>query len=121
MENLKTKKIILTLVIVLAIILGLTVSSFADEIQQINPSDIVGNNTSNVNTTNTNGVNTVNTANTTQINTVNTSNTNNSSSYNNTNLPSTGLKDYTPLFVIGGALVVIAIVAYKKANYYKNV
>ena len=37
MKNLKSRKIILTLAIVLAVITGLTFSVNADEIQQINP------------------------------------------------------------------------------------
>lgn len=118
MKNLKTNKIIITLAIVLAVILGLTVSSFADDnIQAINPSEVIGGSGSstgaNDNTPNTNKVNT---ANTNKVNNVNAS-----SSYNNTNLPSTGLEDYSPLFIVAGALVVVAIVAYKKANYYKDI
>lgn len=121
MKNLKTNKIIVTLAIILAIVLGLTVNSFAEEqIQAINPSDVVGGSSSSTsakdNATNTNKVNTVNTANTNKVN-----NVNSSSSYNNTNLPSTGLEDYSPLFIVAGALVVVAIVAYKKANYYKDI
>lgn len=125
MKNLKTNKIIITLSIILAIILGLTVISFADDnVQVINPSDVIGggtntdtnaNNNTNTKTNNTN-TNKTNT-NVNKINNVNTS----SSSYNNTNLPSTGLEDHTPLFVIVGILAVVAVIAYKKANYYKGI
>lgn len=122
MKNLKVNKVIVLLTIVLAVILGLTVSSFADDnIQVINPSDVIGNSSSSGSNSNANtGANTntnANVNNTNKINNVNISR----SSYNNTNLPSTGLEDHTPLFIIVGGLAVVAIIAYKKANYYKGI
>ena len=94
MKKLKVNKIILTLAVVFAVILGLTVIANADEIQAINPSDVVTSNS--------------------------TGNTN-ANANTNTNLPKTGLTDYSVLFVVIGALAVIGIVAYKKANYYKDI
>lgn len=122
MKNLKTNKTILALAVILVVITGLTFSANAEEIQQISPTDVVGNNTpiqssnANANTNkNTNG----------NINKSATNNTNkNTTSYNNTNtnnLPKTGLKDYAPLFAIIGGFAVIALIAYKKANYYKDI
>lgn len=123
MKKLKTNKIIVTLVVVLAIVLGLTISSFADNnVQVINPSDVIGGNTGSTtgSSSNTNtGANT--NANKTNTNVNKLNNVNSSSSYNNTNLPSTGLEDHTPLFIIVGVLAVVAIIAYKKANYYKGI
>lgn len=120
MKNLKVNKIILTLVVVFAVVLGLTVSSNADEIQAINPSDVVTSNPSGNENTNANA--------NTNANTNKNSNTNkNAISYNNTNvntntnLPKTGLTDYSVLFVVIGALAVIGLVAYKKANDYKDI
>ena len=50
MKKLKVNKIILTLAVVFAVILGLTVIANADEIQAINPSDVVtSNSTGNTN------------------------------------------------------------------------
>lgn len=123
MKNLKTNKIIITLAIVLAVILGLTVRSFADDnIQAINPSEVIGGSSnSNTNTNGNTNANTNTNVNTNGTNSNKVNNVNTSSSYNNTNLPSTGLEDYSPLFIIVGALVVVAIVAYKKANYYKDI
>ena len=120
MKNLKSRKIILTLAIVLAVITGLTFSVNADEIQQINPTDVVGNNTSTKNSSaNSNSSSNANTNKNVSNNT-----NKNTTSYNNTNtsnLPKTGLKDYAPLFATIGAFSVIALIAYKKANYYKDI
>ena len=125
MKNLKVNKVIVLLTIVLAVILGLTVSSFADDnIQIINPSDVIGNSSSSGSSSNANtntGANSNTNANVNNTNRINNVNTSSSSSYNNTNLPSTGLEDHTPLFLIVGLLAVVAIVAYKKANYYKGI
>lgn len=130
MKNLKSRKIILTLSIVLAVITGLTFSVNADEIQQINPTDVVGNNTSTKNSSANSNSNSSSNANTNKSSNANTNknvsnNTNkNTTSYNNTNtsnLPKTGLKDYAPLFATIGAFAVIALIAYKKANYYKDI
>lgn len=124
MKNLKVNKIILTLVVVFAVVLGLTVSSNADEIQAINPSDVVTSNPSGNENTNANANTNANTNKNSNTN----SNTNkNAISYNNTNvntntnLPKTGLTDYSVLFVVIGALAVIGLVAYKKANDYKDI
>lgn len=124
MKNLKTNKLILTLVIILAVMAGLTFSVNAEEIQQINPTDVVGNsNTSNTNSNKNSNQNTANKNTNSNGNVANNTNKN-VTSYNNTNtsnLPKTGLKDYVPLFVTIGIFAVIAIIAYKKANYYKNI
>ena len=130
MKNLKSSKIILALVVILAVIMGLTFNVNADEIQQINPTDVVNsasNTNSNQNTksnSNSNASankNTNGNANTNKN--VNTNANKNATSYNNTNtnLPKTGLADYSALFVVIGALAVVAIVAFKKANYYKDI
>ncbi len=120
MKNLESKKIILTLIVVLAVVLGLTVKSFAeDSIQQINPSDVIGSGNSTTQPNNSSDNTSKNNTNT-NVNTNSNSNKN-TNSYNNTNLPSTGLKDYSKLFIVGGALMVIAIVAYKKVKYYKEI
>lgn len=128
MKNLKSRKIILTLSIVLAVITGLTFSVNADEIQQINPTDVVGNNTSTKNSSaNSNSSSNANTNKSSNANTnknVSNNTNKNTTSYNNTNtsnLPKTGLKDYAPLFATIGAFAVIALIAYKKANYYKDI
>ncbi len=128
MKNLKSRKIILTLAIVLAVITGLTFSVNADEIQQINPTDVVGNNTSTKNSSaNSNSSSNANTNKSSNANTnknVSNNTNKNTTSYNNTNtsnLPKTGLKDYAPLFATIGAFAVIALIAYKKANYYKDI
>lgn len=128
MKNLKSRKIILTLAIVLAVITGLTFSVNADEIQQINPTDVVGNNTSTQNSSaNSNSSSNANTNKSSNANTnknVSNNTNKNTTSYNNTNtsnLPKTGLKDYAPLFATIGAFAVIALIAYKKANYYKDI
>lgn len=117
MKNLKNNKVIAMLVIVLTIILGLTVSSFADDnIQVINPSDVIGGGSSSSANTNANTNANVNT-NANKINNV----TTNTSSYNNTNLPSTGLEDHTALFVVIGTLAIIGVIAFKKVNDYKDI
>ena len=128
MKNLKSRKIILILAIVLAVITGLTFSVNADEIQQINPTDVVGNNTSTKNSSaNSNSSSNANTNKSSNANTnknVSNNTNKNTTSYNNTNtnnLPKTGLKDYAPLFATIGAFAVIALIAYKKANYYKDI
>ncbi len=128
MKNLKSRKIILTLAIVLAVITGLTFSVNADEIQQINPTDVVENNTSTKNSSaNSNSSSNANTNKSSNANTnknVSNNTNKNTTSYNNTNtsnLPKTGLKDYAPLFATIGAFAVIALIAYKKANYYKDI
>lgn len=123
----KTSKIIFILSIVLAIVLGLTIKSKAEtEIQQIDPVPLVGNNTSNGATAGENGTNEnkngINSINASKNNTTNINSSKNITKANvNQNLPSTGIEDYTPLFIIVGGLVVVAIVAYKKAEYYKKV
>ena len=118
MKNLKSRKIILTLAIVLAVITGLTFSVNADEIQQINPTDVVGNNTSTQNSSaNSNSSSNANTNKSSNAKT----NKNVSNNTNTSNLPKTGLKDYAPLFATIGAFAVIALIAYKKANYYKDI
>ncbi len=115
MKNLKNNKAIVMLVIILAITLGLTVSSFADDnIQVINPSDVIGGGSS----ANTNAnINANANTNANKINNVVT----NTSSYNNTNLPSTGLEDHTALFVVIGTLSIIGVIAFKKVNDYKDI
>lgn len=126
MKKLKVNKIILTLAVVFAVILGLTVIANADEIQAINPSDVVtsnstGNTNANANA-NTNANSNSNSANNnTARNNTTTYNNTNANANTNTNLPKTGLTDYSVLFVVIGALAVIGIVAYKKANYYKDI
>lgn len=126
MKNLKTNKIILALAVVLAVILGLTVSANADDIQAINPSDVVSSNSnSNTNSNaNTNAnANANSNSNVANNNTAknNTTTYNNTNANTNTNLPKTGLTDYSVLFVVIGALAVIGLVAYKKANDYKDI
>jgi LPXTG-motif cell wall-anchored protein len=124
MKKLKVNKIILTLAVVFAVILGLTVIANADEIQAINPSDVVtsnstGNTNANANTNANSNSNSAN--NNTARNNTTTYNNTNANANTNTNLPKTGLTDYSVLFVVIGALAVIGIVAYKKANYYKDI
>lgn len=124
MKKLKVNKIILTLAVVFAVILGLTVIANADEIQAINPSDVVtsnstGNTNANANTNANSNSNSAN--NNTARNNTTTYNKTNANANTNTNLPKTGLTDYSVLFVVIGALAVIGIVAYKKANYYKDI
>lgn len=125
MKNLKSSKIILALVVILAVIMGLTFNVNADEIQQINPTDVVNsasNTNSNQNTKSNSNSNASVNKNTSKNNT---EKNNTTTSYNNantnTNLPKTGLADYSALFVVIGALAVVAIVAFKKANYYKDI
>lgn len=125
MKNLKSSKIILALVVILAVIMGLTFNVNADEIQQINPTDVVNsasNTNSNQNTKSNSNSNASANKNTSKNNT---EKNNTTTSYNNantnTNLPKTGLADYSALFVVIGALAVFAIVAFKKANYYKDI
>ncbi len=120
MKKLKVNKIILTLAVVFAVILGLTVIANADEIQAINPSDVVtSNSTGNTNANANTNANSAN--NNTARNNTTTYNKTNANANTNTNLPKTGLTDYSVLFVVIGALAVIGIVAYKKANYYKDI
>ena len=120
MKKLKVNKIILTLAVVFAVILGLTVIANADEIQAINPSDVVtGKTNANANTNANSNSNSAN--NNTARNNTTTYNKTNANANTNTNLPKTGLTDYSVLFVVIGALAVIGIVAYKKANYYKDI
>ena len=120
MKKLKVNKIILTLAVVFAVILGLTVIANADEIQAINPSDVVtSNSTGNTNANTNSNSNSAN--NNTARNNTTTYNNTNANANTNTNLPKTGLTDYSVLFVVIGALAVIGIVAYKKANYYKDI
>lgn len=124
MKKLKVNKIILTLAVVFAVILGLTVIANADEIQAINPSDVVtsnstGNTNANANANTNANSNSAN--NNTARNNTTTYNNTNANANTNTNLPKTGLTDYSVLFVVIGALAVIGIVAYKKANYYKDI
>ena len=124
MKKLKVNKIILTLAVVFAVILGLTVIANADEIQAINPSDVVtsnstGNTNANANTNANSNSNSAN--NNTARNNTTTYNKTNANANTNTNLPKTGLTDYSVLFVVIGALAVIGIVAYKKASYYKDI
>lgn len=115
MKNLKNNKAIVMLVIILTITFGLTVSSLADDnIQTINPSDVIGSGSSTNANANTNA-NVSTNAN--KINNI----TTNTSSYNNTNLPSTGLEDHTALFVVIGTLSIIGIIAFKKVNDYKDI
>lgn len=117
MKNLKTNKIIVTLAIILAIVVGLTVNSLADDnIQTINPSDVIGG-SSNSNTNVNANINVNANTNGNKINNI----TTNTSSYNNTNLPSTGLEDHTALFVVIGTLVIIGVIAFKKVNDYKDI
>ena len=121
MKKLESKKTIIALLVVLAVVLGLTVTSLAEDtgVTTIQPTTVVGNNVTNTNVntvTNTNTNTNVNT----NINT-NVNKTNTSSSYNNTNLPSTGIEDYSMLFIVAGALAIISVIAYRKANYYRNV
>ena len=124
MKKLKVNKIILTLAVVFAVILGLTVIANADEIQAINPSDVVtsnstGNTNANANTNANSNSNSAN--NNTARNNTTTYNNTNANANTNTNLPKTGLTDYSVLFVVIGALAVIGLVAYKKANDYKDI
>ena len=120
MKKLKVNKIILTLAVVFAVILGLTVIANADEIQAINPSDVVtSNSTGNTNANANTNANSNSANNNTARN--NTTTYNNANANTNTILPKTGLTDYSVLFVVIGALAVIGIVAYKKANYYKDI
>ena len=124
LRNNEVNKIILTLAVVFAVILGLTVIANADEIQAINPSDVVtsnstGNTNANANTNANSNSNSAN--NNTARNNTTTYNNTNANANTNTNLPKTGLTDYSVLFVVIGALAVIGIVAYKKANYYKDI
>lgn len=126
MKKLKVNKIILTLAVVFAVILGLTVIANADEIQAINPSDVVtsnstGNTNANANTNANSNSNSNSANNNTARNNTTTYNNTNANANTNTNLPKTGLTDYSVLFVVIGALAVIGIVAYKKANYYKDI
>lgn len=123
MKNLKINKITVLLAVVLAVVLGLTVITYAEDIPQIEPSSVISNsNTPNGNTPNGNTPANNNTNKNANSNVNTNANANKStSSYNNTNLPKTGIEDYSPLFIIAGALVVIAIVAYKKVDYYKNI
>ena len=120
MKKLKVNKIILTLAVVFAVILGLTVIANADEIQAINPSDVVTSNSTGNTNTNANANTNSNSANNNTARN-NTTTYNNANANTNTNLPKTGLTDYSVLFVVIGALAVIGIVAYKKANYYKDI
>ena len=122
MKKLKVNKIILTLAVVFAVILGLTVIANADEIQAINPSDVVTSNSTGNTNANANANSNSNSANNnTARNNTTTYNNTNANANTNTNLPKTGLTDYSVLFVVIGALAVIGIVAYKKANYYKDI
>lgn len=116
MKNLKMNKVIVLLTIVLSIILGLTLSSFAADgnVQVINPSDVIGGGST---PSSTPGNNTNANTNANKINNV----TTNTSSYNNTNLPSTGLEDHTALFVVIGTLAIIGVIAFKKVNDYKDI
>ena len=122
MKKLKVNKIILTLAVVFAVILGLTVIANADERQAINPSDVVtSNSTGNTNANANTNANSNSANNNTARNNTTTYNNTNANANTNTNLPKTGLTDYSVLFVVIGALAVIGIVAYKKANYYKDI
>lgn len=123
------------LVILLSVVLIGTTGVFAADELDFDLDDNTSSNTSNTsnssntaNNTNTNKNNTNTNSNKSNTNTNNTNTNNanankNSSTYNNTNtnLPKTGLTDYSVLFVVIGALAVIGIVAYKKANYYKDI
>ncbi len=120
MKNLKVNKIIIVLAVVLAVILGLTISVKAEEYQSINPSDVITTNGTSNGSNNSNARNNSNASNNSNSN-KNAISYNNTNVNNNTNLPKTGLTDYSVLFVVIGALAIIGIVAYKKASYYKDI
>lgn len=122
MKNMKMIKAILGLLITFAVVLGLTLSvSAADDdssnITAIDASEVTSINNTNSNTNSNSSSNTNNSNSNNSVNTVN----NVTSTYNNTNLPSTGATSNTFLFLTVGALIVLAVVAYKKADYYKNI
>ena len=129
----KSNVIKIYLLIILSVVLMLvTTQTFAADSNDIwNSITVESNNTS------TNSANNVNTANRTS-NTANTTNLTgnvnnpassvdtatqgtNSSSYNNTNLPSTGIGEATPMILVILVFIISAIYAYKKINDYKNV
>jgi len=112
MKNLKKNKIIMAIVIFL-VMLSFGMQVFADnDIVVIGPTD--NNTTTTTNTDNNTAVN-----NATAPNNILTTNNTTNSSYNTTNLPKTGIEDYTFIFILITVCGVSAIYAYKKVNDYK--
>lgn len=121
MFSLKMKKLLITLVMVMVVVLALgSVKSLATQITVKAPENTVGESTSNNNTSNTN-TNTNNAANNTNNNTNTNKNAvkNNTSAYNNTktgSLPYAGTNTSVVFVVI--AFVASSLYAYKKVSDY---
>ena len=122
MKNLKMVKIICLIVILATILSGNVFAANESDTTVILPNSISNNTSTTTNTPVTN--NTANTSNVvapTNITSATNNTTNNASSYNTTNLPKTGLEDFTTVFILIAVCVVSAGYAYKKVNDYKNV
>lgn len=120
MKKERLVKILLTTVMII-VLLGMSINVFAtttlDDSDVIDITNSVVTNTPNNNNSNTGiSLNTGTTGNTYNTN-INTNIANNA----NTNLPNTGIAENTMLVVAVLALGIIAIYAYRKIKYYKNI
>ena len=121
MKNSKLVKLVLIMIV------GLLLTSFANYTLAVTNEDMTGTLTGNSTTGNTitltgNDIisgTTNNTTNTTTNNSVLT--TNNTSNYNNSSLPKTGIGDSVPSMIFVVVLVISAVYAYKKMQDYKNI
>ena len=127
MKKEKMLKVMLVLVMgVILFVMSTNVYAVEDDIyldiQDSLPTDNTNTNTGTTTNTNTGTTNTNLSGTTTNTGTTNTnlSGTNSNADYS-TNLPEAGLAENTLLGVGVTVLVIVAIVAYKKVNEYKNI
>lgn len=120
MKKERLLKVILTIIMLVAL-LGMSINTFAATLDDTPVIDIT-NTVVNTNTSTNTGVNT-NTGINVNTGTGNTYNTNinTNTGTNTTNLPNTGIAENTMFVVAVIALSIIAIYAYTKIKYYKNI
>lgn len=121
MKKNKLVSVILIMIVCLSVVFATKETLAANVIDITN--SITGNSTTGNNTA---GNNTVNTNNTTGANNAISGNntvltTNNTSNYNNSSLPKTGIEDSISGVVLVVVLIISAIYAYNRIQYYKNI
>ncbi len=121
MKKNKLVNIVLIMIISLVVLLTAKTTLAATNNNIIDITNGAGNsiNKNNISTDNNSTNNSVNnTANSTGNNVLK---TNNTSNYNNSSLPKTGIEDSISGIVLAVILVISAVYAYNKIQYYKNI
>lgn len=117
---------IFSILLIITMLMCISVNVFAaDDLEAIDLTGTLDNNTSGGNTLNDNSNKNDTKSNTninnTNKNNTNINNTNNSSVYNTNNLPKTGIGDSIPTAMLVVVFAISSIYAYRKIKEYKNI